>query len=78
MEYPAYISGFSILEMQRCSYTRDNFGDPEGAGDDLNRSTIEFAFYNLTTSDIRIRRSIQKGWYKGWSGGECGSWNFGT
>lgn len=78
MEYPACMSGNSILEKQECTDTLDNFGDLEGAGGDLNRSTIEFALDNLTTSDIRICRSIQKGRDKGWSGGECGSWNFGA
>lgn len=78
MEYPTYMSGFSILEMRESSYTLDNFGDLEGAGGDLNRSTVELAFDNLTTSDVRICRIIQKGRDKGWSGGECRSWNFGA
>lgn len=73
-----YMSGFSTLEVQEISYTLDNLGDLEGAGGDLNRSTIEFAFDNLTTSDVRICRSIQKGRDKGWSGGESRSWNFGA
>lgn len=77
MGYPKYMSGIPFYEMQESSYTLDNFGDLEGAGGDLNRSTVEFAFDNLTPSDVRICRSIQKSRDKGWSGGESRSWNFG-